>query len=96
MFCFIQVDPPFADHFLCWAEVFGICCLFSRIQADTDLSGPLLDETSCRPYLISRFEPEPGEKKSSSTHQNTDTSFPNQETLTSHLYKPTHSEDIPQ
>ena len=33
------------------------------------------------------------EKKSSSTHQNTDTSFPNQETLTSHLYKPTHSEE---
>ena len=29
------------------------------------------------------------EKKSSSTHQNTDTSFPNQETLRSHLYKPT-------
>ena len=33
------------------------------------------------------------EKKSSSTHQNTDPSFPNQETLTSHLYKPTHSEE---
>ena len=33
------------------------------------------------------------EKKYSSTHQNTDTSFPNQETLTSHLYKPTHSEE---
>ena len=28
-------------------------------------------------------------------HQNTDTSFPNQETLTSHLYKPTHSEETP-
>ena len=36
------------------------------------------------------------EKKSSSTHQNIDTSFPNQETLTSHLYKPTHSEQTPQ
>ena len=36
------------------------------------------------------------EKKSSSTHQNTDTSFPNQETLTSHLYNPTHSEETPQ
>ena len=36
------------------------------------------------------------EKKYSSTHQNTDTSFPNQETLTSHLYKPTHSEEMPQ
>ena len=36
------------------------------------------------------------EKKSSSTHQNTDTSFPNQETLTSHLYKLTHSEETPQ
>ena len=36
------------------------------------------------------------EKKSGSTHQNTDTSFPNQETLTSHLYKPTHSEETPQ
>ena len=36
------------------------------------------------------------EKKYSSTHQNTDTSFPNQETLTSHLYKPTHSEEKPQ
>ena len=36
------------------------------------------------------------EKKYSSTHQNTDTSFPNQETLTSHLYKPTHSEETPQ
>ena len=35
------------------------------------------------------------EKKYSSTHQNTDTSFPNQETLTSHLYKPTHSEETP-
>ena len=33
------------------------------------------------------------EKKYSSTQQNTDTSFPNQETLTSHLYKPTHSEE---
>ena len=30
------------------------------------------------------------EKKSSSTHQNTGTSFPNQETLTSHPYNPTH------
>ena len=30
-------------------------------------------------------------KKYSSTHQNMDTSFPNQETLTRHLYKPTHS-----
>ena len=36
------------------------------------------------------------EKKYSSTHQNTDTSFPNQETLTRHLYKPTHSEEMPQ
>ena len=36
------------------------------------------------------------EKKYSSTHQNTDTSFPNQETLTSHLYKPTYSEEMPQ
>ena len=36
------------------------------------------------------------EKKSSSTHQNTDTSFPNQETLTSHLSNPTHSEETPQ
>ena len=36
------------------------------------------------------------EKKSSSTHQNTDTSFPNQETWTSHLYNPTHSEEPPQ
>ena len=36
------------------------------------------------------------EKKYSSTHQNTDTSFPNQETLTSHLYKPTQSEEMPQ
>ena len=36
------------------------------------------------------------EKKYSSTHQNTDTSFPNQETLTSHLYIPTHSEETPQ
>ena len=33
------------------------------------------------------------EKKSSSTHQNTDTGFPNQETLTSHLYNPTNSEE---
>ena len=36
------------------------------------------------------------EKKYSSAHQNTDTSFPNQETLTSHLYKPTQSEETPQ
>ena len=36
------------------------------------------------------------EKKYSSTHQNTDTSFPKQETLTSHLYKPTYSEETPQ
>ena len=36
------------------------------------------------------------EKKSSSTHQNTDTSFPNQETLTSDLYNPTHNEETPQ
>ena len=35
------------------------------------------------------------EKKSSSTHQNADTSFPNQETLTSHWYNPTHSEETP-
>ena len=32
------------------------------------------------------------EKKSSSTHQNTDTNFPNQETLTSHPYNPTHKQ----
>ena len=36
------------------------------------------------------------EKKSGSTHQNTNTSFPNQETLTSHPYNPTHSEETPQ
>ena len=36
------------------------------------------------------------EKKYSSTHQNTDTRFPKQETLTSHLYKPTHREKAPQ
>ena len=30
------------------------------------------------------------------THQNTDTSFPNQETLTNHQYNPTHSEETPQ
>ena len=35
------------------------------------------------------------EKKFSSTHQNTDTSFPKQETLTSHRYNPTHSKDTP-
>ena len=34
--------------------------------------------------------------ESEEAHQNTDTSFPNQETLTSHLYKPTHSEETPQ
>ena len=33
------------------------------------------------------------EKKSSSTHQNTDTSFSNQETLTSHPYNLTHNEE---
>ena len=36
------------------------------------------------------------EKKYSSTHQNTDTSSPNQETLTSHQYNPTHREKTPQ
>ena len=35
-------------------------------------------------------------KKSSSTDQNTYTSFPNQETLTSHPSNPTHSEEPPQ
>ena len=35
------------------------------------------------------------EKKSSSTHKNTDTSFPNQETLIRHQYNPTHSEETP-
>ena len=33
------------------------------------------------------------EKKSSSTHQNTDKSIPNQETLTSHPSNPTHREE---
>ena len=36
------------------------------------------------------------EKKSSSTHQNTDTSFPSQETLTSQSSNPTHWEKPPQ
>ena len=36
------------------------------------------------------------EKKPRYTHQNTDTSFPNQETLTSHPSNPTHSEEHPQ
>jgi len=36
------------------------------------------------------------EKKSRYTHQNTDTSFPNQETSTSHLSNPTHSKETPQ
>ena len=36
------------------------------------------------------------EKRYSSTHQNTDTRFPNQETLTSHLSNPTHREEPPQ
>jgi len=35
------------------------------------------------------------EKKSSSTHQNTDTNFPNQKTLTSHPSKSTHSKEPP-
>ena len=35
------------------------------------------------------------EKKYSSTHQNMDTSFPNQETLTIHPYNPTHSKETP-
>ena len=35
------------------------------------------------------------EKKSSSTHQNTNASFPNQETLTSHPYNHTNSEETP-
>ena len=49
------------------------------------IDNPLLDT-----WLNSR------EKKSSSIHQNTDTSFPNQETLTSYLSNPTHSEETPQ
>ena len=36
------------------------------------------------------------EKKSTSTHQDTDTRLPNQETLTSHLSNPTLSEEEPQ
>ena len=36
------------------------------------------------------------EKKSSSMHQNTDASFPNQETLTSQSSNPTHWEKPPQ
>ena len=36
------------------------------------------------------------EKKSSSTHQNTNTSFPNQETLTSHNVNPTNNKEEPQ
>ena len=36
------------------------------------------------------------EKKSSSNHQSTDTSFPNQETLTRHMYTTTHSKKTPQ
>ena len=36
------------------------------------------------------------EKKPSSTHQNSNTSLPNQETLTSHPYNPTHSKETPQ
>ena len=35
-------------------------------------------------------------KESSSTHKNADTSLPNQETLTSHPSKPTHSKETPQ
>ena len=35
------------------------------------------------------------EKKSISTNQNMDTSFPNQETLTSNPPNPTHSEELP-
>ena len=34
------------------------------------------------------------EKRSSSTHQNTDASFPNQETLTSHMSNPTHRRNL--
>ena len=36
------------------------------------------------------------EKKSSSTHQNTNTNFPNQETLTSHTSNPTNNKEEPQ
>ena len=36
------------------------------------------------------------EKKPSPTHQNTDTSFPNQETVTSYLFNPIHREEPPQ
>ena len=36
------------------------------------------------------------QKRFSSPHQNTDISFPNQETLTSHPSNPTHSEEPPQ
>ena len=36
------------------------------------------------------------ERRPSSTHQNTNSSFPNQETLTSYLFNPTHREEPPQ
>ena len=59
-----------------------------------------IDGRGCVPFLLFDLRPKYGggsrEKKSSSSHQNTDTSFPNQETLTSHPYIPTHSEETPQ
>ena len=64
----------------------------------TSLLRHLLHGEEC---LVPLHAPDPQQswaerRKNSSTHQNMDTSFPNQETLTRHLYKPTHSEEMPQ
>ena len=49
--------------------------------------------TSHNPLLVTPLYSR--EKKPSSTHQNSNTSLPNQETLTSQWYNPTHSEEAP-
>jgi len=62
-----------------------------KIQAAKSHTKPITTSKLTTRYFIALQE-----KRSSTTHQNTDARFPNQETLTSHSSNPTHRVDLPQ
>ena len=60
-----------------------------NIQASQNTPNPLTSQNSLLDTSLHSRE-----KKSNSTHQNTETSFPNQETLTSHKSNPLTARDL--
>ena len=79
-----------------WTAVYGVAQSRTRLKRLSSSSSKVTPNPLTFHNSLLDTSLNSREKKSSSTHQNTKTSFPNQETLTSYLSNPTHSEETPQ